>query len=69
MEFKGKLYAETLEGSIRVKADAARLEVLNPVGEVIAELEGEKSGDEIRFVLDGTIAGIQYHLTVGENME
>lgn len=69
VEFKGKLYAETLEGSIRVKADAARLEVLNPVGEVIAELEGEKSGDEIRFVLDGTIAGIQYHLTVGENME
>ena len=52
-----------------MKADAARLEVLNPVGEVIAELEGEKSGDEIRFVLDGTIAGIQYHLTVGENME
>ena len=69
MEFKGKLYAETLEGSIRVKADAARLEVLNPVGEVIAELEGEKSGDEIRFVLDGAVPGVQYHLTVGENME
>lgn len=65
VEFKGKLYAETLEGSILVKADDAKLEVLNPVGEVIAKLEGEKSGDEVRFDLDGTIAGIQYRLVIG----
>ena len=32
VEFKGKLYAETLEGCVRVKAQAAKLEILNPVG-------------------------------------
>ena len=43
VEFKGKLYAETLEGCIRVKAENAKLEVLNPIGEVIAEMNGEKN--------------------------
>ena len=66
VEFKGKLYAETLEGCIRVKAENAKLEVLNPIGEVIAEMNGEKTGDEIRFVMDGSVPGIQYRLVVGE---
>ena len=57
VEFKGKLYAETLEGGICVKADDAKLEILNPVGEVIAEMAGEKCGDEIRFALDGSVPG------------
>ena len=65
VEFKGKLYAETLEGCICVKAEAAKLEILNPVGKVIAEMSGEKRGDEVRFVLDGSVPGIQYRLMIG----
>lgn len=64
VEFKGKLYAETLEGCIRVKAEAAKLEVLSPVGEVIAAVSGEKRGDEVRFALDGSVPGIQYRLVI-----
>ena len=64
VEFKGKLYAETLEGSICVKADRAELEILSPVGEVLARKEGEKSGDGVRFLLDGSVPGVQYHLVI-----
>lgn len=65
VEFKGKLYAETLEGCIRIKAEDAKIEILNPVGEVIAEISGEKCGDEVKFVLDGSVPGIQYRLIIG----
>ena len=64
VEFKGKLYAETLEGCICVKAEDAKLEILNPVGEVIAEMHGEKCGDEVRFALDGSVPGIQYRIVL-----
>lgn len=53
VEFKGKLYAETLEGCIRVKAENAKLEVLNPIGEVIAEMNGEKQ--EMKYGLQWTV--------------
>lgn len=62
----GKLYAETLEGSLRVKARKAALEILSPVGEVLAVLEGEPDGDEAVFCLKGDVPGVQYHLTVKE---
>lgn len=58
----GKLYAETLEGKLRVKADHATLEILNPVGDVLAVIEGQKDGDGVCFALRGDIPGIQYHL-------
>lgn len=64
VEFKGKLYAETLEGSIRVRAERAVLQILNPVGEVLAEMEGEKDGAYVCFALNGDVPGIQYYLTV-----
>lgn len=64
VEFKGKLYAETLEGSIRVQAERAVLQILNPVGEVLAEMEGEKDGVYVCFALNGEVPGIQYYLTV-----
>lgn len=64
VEFKGKLYAETLEGFICVKAEDAKLEILNPTGEVIAEISGEKHGDEVRFALDGSVPGIQYRIVM-----
>ena len=64
VEFKGKLYAETLEGSISVKAESAKLEVLNPVGDVIGKITGEKQEKEVTFTLDGSVPGIQYRIIV-----
>lgn len=66
VEFKGKLYAETLEGVIRVKAKEARLEILNPVGEVLAEITGKQEDEEVRFEMDGSVPGIQYRLVIGK---
>ena len=64
VEMKGKLYAETLEGTLRVKAENATLQILNPVGEVLAEMDGEKAGGDICFVLNGDVPGVQYHLRI-----
>jgi hypothetical protein len=66
VEMKGKLYAETLEGAIHVKAENATLQILNPVGEILAEIDGEKVGEDICFVLSGEIPGVQYHLKIKE---
>ncbi len=57
---KGKLFADTLEGTISVKAEKASLEILSPVGEVITVMDGEKSGGSVLFHLDGNGAG--YHV-------
>lgn len=62
--FKGKLFVETLEGNICVKAENAVLQILNPIGEVLAELEGTQTEDGVCFVMDGQIPGVQYHLIV-----
>ncbi|MCM1283327.1 MAG: hypothetical protein NC180_07195 [Muribaculaceae bacterium] len=62
--FRGKLYADTLEGSICVKAEQAVMEVLSPVGVVLAELHGEKTEDGIRFEMTGEIPGIQFRISV-----
>lgn len=59
---KGKLFADTLEGTITVKAERASLEILNPIGEIITVIDGEKNGEEIIFKLDGMMQGIMYHL-------
>lgn len=61
----GKLYAETLEGSLFVKAESAKLTALDPTGREIGVIEGEKSGDGIRFAMKGDLPGVQYHLTIG----
>ncbi|MDO4622938.1 MAG: hypothetical protein Q4B22_08280 [Eubacteriales bacterium] len=64
VQFHGKLYAETLEGCICVKAKCARLEILNPVGEVLETLEETADGNQVRFELDGSTAGLQYRLQI-----
>lgn len=64
MTLKGKLYADTWEGSLTVKAESASLEVLSPIGEVLAVLEGEKKDGVVQFKLDGTVPGIQFRLIV-----
>lgn len=74
VEFKGKLYAETLEGKIFVKAKEAVLRILNPVGEVLTELRGEAAAEDgmdkaasdgvVCFDVNGEVPGVQYHLKV-----
>lgn len=64
VRFQGKLYAETLEGSMEVKAKEAVLQVLDPVGEVIGEIAGEKADGRILFRMTGKLPGIHYHLTL-----
>ncbi len=67
---KGKLFAETLEGTVKVKAQRAALQILDPVGEVLTTLEGQTEGGTTVFCLDGTVPGISYRLTIGkERME
>ncbi|MDE7286538.1 MAG: beta-galactosidase, partial [Lachnospiraceae bacterium] len=61
---RGKLYAETLEGALYVKAKEAELRILSPVGDVLAKMEGCRTGKGICFALDGEIPGIQYHLII-----
>lgn len=62
--FGGKLFAETLEGEISVKARKATLEILDPAGAVLKTLTGEGADGEARFALDGSVPGVQYRLVV-----
>ncbi|MCM1388284.1 MAG: hypothetical protein NC231_13230, partial [Bacillus sp. (in: Bacteria)] len=60
---KGKLFAETIEGVLKVKAKKAELEVLNPIGEVIDTMDGVVCGEEVCFDLKET-KGIMFHLMI-----
>jgi hypothetical protein len=60
----GKLYAETLEGSLSVRASSAKLIALDPVGRELGEIAGEKHGDRVVFSLLGDLPGIQYHISI-----
>ena len=53
-----------MEGELLVKADAAILEILDPVGEVIDTIEGQTFEEGMRIVLDGTIPGVQFRLII-----
>lgn len=61
---EGKLYAETLEGTLYVKAREAELEILSPVGDILAKRTGCKSHKGICFALDGELPSVQYHLSI-----
>ena len=62
----GKLFAETLEGSLLVRAKAAKLIVLDPVGNELGEIRGESRGDGVFFHMLGDLPGVQYHLHIVE---
>lgn len=64
VHFAGKLYADTLEGMIMVKANAARLECLSSAGTVLATLEGQNTSEGIRFQMDGSIPALQFRLVI-----
>ena len=61
----GHLYAETLEGSILVRARSARLRVLDPVGQMICESVGTPCADGILFEL-AQYPGFTYHVIIEE---
>ena len=60
----GKLYAETLEGSVFVKASHARLVVLDPVGRELGEIKGENQDNGVYFNILGDLPGVQYRLVI-----
>ena len=60
----GKLYAETLEGSVFVKASHARLVVLDPVGRELGEIKGENRDNGVYFNMLGDLPGVQYRLVI-----
>ncbi len=60
----GKLYAETLEGSILVRAASARLIALDPVGNELGEIQGQKQENDVLFNMLGDLPGVQYLLTI-----
>ena len=62
--FRGKLYVDTLEGEIHVKARDAVLQALSPTGEVITEIAGEKSKEGICFKMTGEIPSVQFCLRI-----
>lgn len=60
----GKLYAETLEGSVFVKANSARLVALDLIGNELGEIRGEKRNGGVYFNMLGDLPGVQYHLSI-----
>ena len=58
----GKLYVETLEGSLLVKAGNAKLIALDPIGQELGEVDGEPVDGGICFDIKGEFAGVNYHL-------
>ena len=60
----GKLYAETLEGSVFVKAAAAKLTVLDPVGRELGKIKGENRDGGVYFAMLGDLPGVQYRLVI-----
>lgn len=66
VKMSGKLYADTLEGAIFVKAKGAMLHILSPIGELLQELKGELTSEGVRIDLDGSIPGVQFVLIIEE---
>ena len=62
----GKLYAESLEGSLIVKAKQAKLTILDMQGREIGVIPGVPGGEGLVFALDGSQSGVQYHLVIEE---
>jgi len=62
LELKGKLYADTPEGTLFVRCKSATLTALDTVGNSIASIEGVPADGGLNFVLDGTIAAVHFLL-------
>lgn len=64
VRMRGKLFADTLEGELLVRAEGASLSLLDPVGRVLKTLRGEKTQGGVRFTLAGDIPSVNYHLNI-----
>ncbi len=64
VRLQGKLFGETLQGSVMVESENARLEALDTVGNVIATIPGSQKSGKTEFILDGTQTALQYYLTL-----
>ena len=64
VHFHGKLYAETLEGRIYVKAKEAVLTALDPTGNEIGRIEGKETEKGVCFLLSGNLPSVQYNLKI-----
>lgn len=62
VHMRGKLFAETLEGAVRVRAKSASLVALDVYGNEIARIPGERRGDETVFPLDGSVPAVHFLL-------
>ncbi|QYK67499.1 hypothetical protein KAI36_02649 [Paenibacillus sp. S02] len=62
VDFQGKLYADTPEGTLYVRCKSATLTALDTVGTPIASIECAPTHDGVTFVLDGTIPTIYFLL-------
>ena len=62
----GKLYSESLEGALLVKASKARLELLDLQGNVVETLRPEAGDQELRFTLSGSLPSFHMHLVMEE---
>ena len=62
----GKLYSESLEGVLLVKASKARLELLDLQGNVMETLRPEATDQELRFTLSGSLPSFHMHLVMEE---
>jgi hypothetical protein len=60
----GKLYADTLEGTLSVKSDNAVLQVLDTTGALLQEIEGKQTTEGLQFELTGKIPGVQFVLKI-----
>ncbi|MBO6158594.1 MAG: hypothetical protein J6P72_04925 [Firmicutes bacterium] len=65
----GKLYAETLEGELIVKAKAASLELLDLGGQVVGRVDPAPCAEGLCFRLDGKLPGLQMHLRISNIQE
>ncbi len=60
----GKLFAETLEGSVSVRARGAKMTVLDPVGRELGRISGEKRDGCVYFKMLGDLPGVQYRIKI-----
>lgn len=62
IRMKGKLYVNTFEGKLSVKANHARLELLSQEGDVLTWIEADGTDGRVTLALKGDVPALQYRL-------
>lgn len=66
VSMQGKLYADTAEGVLTVRAKAARLEALDVYGNPIKEIPGTATENGVQFALTGELPAVHFLLKMEE---